>query len=88
VVDKYAEKHQTKEVAEGYLKFLYSQQGQELAAKHYFRATDPAVSAKNANRFPPLQLFTLKEVFGDWTAAQKKHFDDGGVFDQIYSASK
>ncbi|HTM45278.1 MAG TPA: sulfate ABC transporter substrate-binding protein [Polyangiaceae bacterium] len=88
VVDKYAEKHQTKDVAEGYLKFLYSQKGQELAAKHYFRATDQAVSAENARRFPTLQLFTIKDVFGDWTAAQRKHFDDGGVFDQIYSGSK
>jgi sulfate transport system substrate-binding protein len=88
VVDKYADKHGTKAVAEGYLKYLYSPEGQELAAKHYFRATDPAISAKNAAQFPTIELFNLSQFFGDWTKAQQTHFNDNGQFDQIFSAAK
>jgi sulfate transport system substrate-binding protein len=88
VVDKYADKHGTKEVATAYLQYLYSPEGQALAAKHYFRATDPAVSAKNAAQFPAIELFGLTQYFGDWTKAQQTHFNDNGQFDQIFSAAK
>ncbi len=84
VVDKNAEKHGTKEVAEGYLKYLYSPEGQEIAAKNYYRPRDKEVAAKHASQFPNVNLFTIDEVFGGWQKAQKKHFNDGGLFDQIY----
>jgi sulfate transport system substrate-binding protein len=84
LVDKNVDKHGTRAVAEAYLQFLYSEAGQELAAKHYFRPQDHAVAERNASRFPKLDLFTLAEIAGDWKTAQKTHFDDGGVFDQIY----
>lgn len=84
VVDKYTEKHGTKEVAEEYLKYLYSEQGQETAAKHYYRPTSKEVAAKYADRFPKLELFRIEEVAGTWKEAQQTHFADGGIFDQIY----
>jgi sulfate transport system substrate-binding protein len=87
VVDKYAERHGTKEVAEAYLKFLYEKEGQELAAKHYYRPRDADVLQKNQERFKKLDLFTIDELFGGWAKTQKEHFDDHGVFDQIYSAN-
>ena len=86
VVDKYAAKHGTAEVAKAYLEYLYTDEGQEIAARNYYRPTTEAVAAKYAGNFPKLTLFTIDQVFGGWTKAQKKHFDDGGVFDQIYSA--
>ncbi len=82
VVDKVAEKKGTLDVARGYLSYLYSKEGQEIAAKHYYRPTDPEVAAQYAASFPTLQLLTIAD-FGGWKAAQKKHFDDGGVFDAI-----
>ena len=88
VVDKFADKHGTRAVAEEYLKLLYGPEGQEIAAKHYYRPRDPAVAKKYEARFPAIQLITIDEVFGGWTKAQKTHFDDGGVFDQIYEPSK
>jgi sulfate transport system substrate-binding protein len=84
VVDTYAKKHGTTEAAEAYLKYLYTPEGQELAAKHYYRPRDQKVAARYAKQFPALKLWTLDSVFGSWREAQKKHFDDGGVFDQIY----
>ncbi len=84
VVDKNAEKHGAKEVAEGYLQYLYSPEGQEIAAKHYYRPRDKDVAAKHAAQFPKVNLFTIDEVFGGWQKAQKTHFNDGGLFDQIY----
>ena len=83
VVDRYAEKHGTGAVARAYLEFLYSDEGQEIAARHHFRARSPEVAARHSGRFPPLDLFTVGEVFGGWERAQKVHFADGGVFDQI-----
>jgi len=84
VVDKVVDKRGTRAAAEEYLRFLYSNEGQVIAAKHFYRPRNPEAVAKNAERFPSLALFTVNEVFGGWAAAQKKHFDDGGAFDRIY----
>ena len=83
VVDKVVDKKGTREVAEEYLKFLYTPVGQDLAGKHFYRPTDPEIAKKYENVFAPVQLVTIAE-FGGWAKAQKDHFDDGGVFDQIY----
>lgn len=85
VVDKFADKHGTRKVAEAYLDYLYSPEGQEIAAKNFYRPTDAKVAAKYAKQFPKISLFTIDDVFGGWTKAQKEHFADGGVFDQIYT---
>ena len=85
VVDKVVDKRGTRDVATAYLEYLYSPEGQEIAARNFYRPIDPAVAAKYAKNFPPVKLFTIDEVFGGWTKAQKTHFADGGVFDQIYS---
>ncbi len=87
LVDKNVDRHGTRAVAQAYLDYLYSPEGQEIAAKHYFRPRLATVAAKYAGQFPPfpkINLFTVDEVFGGWQKAQKKHFDDGGFFDQIY----
>jgi sulfate transport system substrate-binding protein len=84
VVDKVAEKRGTAEVAKAYLEFLYTPEGQEIAAKHYYRPQLKAVADKYIHQFPEIKLITINEVFGGWQATQKKHFDDGGTFDQIY----
>ncbi|CNI15928.1 sulfate ABC transporter substrate-binding protein [Yersinia pekkanenii] len=83
VVDKVVDKRGTREVADAYLKYLYSPEGQTIAAKNYYRPRDPAVAAKFANEFPQLKLFTIDEVFGGWTKTQQTHFATGGVFDEI-----
>ena len=84
VVDKVAKKHGTYEVAEAYLKYLYSEEGQEIAAKNFYRPRLESVAAKYADKFPKVNLFTIDDVFGGWQKAQKTHFDDGGVFDKLY----
>jgi sulfate transport system substrate-binding protein len=85
VVDKVAEKRGTAEVAKEYLQYLYSPQGQQLAAKHYFRPADiNSISAEQRKTFAQIELFTVEEVFGGWDKAQAEHFDDGGAFDQIH----
>jgi sulfate transport system substrate-binding protein len=84
VVDKIAKKHGNLEIATAYLQFLYSDQGQELIAKHYYRPRNQAVAAKYAAQFPQVTLFTIDEMFGGWTKAQATHFADAGIFDQIY----
>jgi len=84
VVDKVAGKHGTRAVAQAYLEYLYTPQGQEIIAKHYYRPTLESVAAKYSSQFPKLPLFTLAEIVGDWRKTQKIHFADGGVFDQIY----
>ncbi|HEX3716713.1 MAG TPA: sulfate ABC transporter substrate-binding protein [Verrucomicrobiae bacterium] len=83
VVDKYADMHGTRAAAEAYLKFLYTPQGQEIAARHYYRPRLAEVAARHPGEFPQLETFTVNEVFGSWRQAQKTHFDEGGVFDQI-----
>ncbi len=85
VVDKVADKRGTREVATEYLKFLYSDSGQEIAAKHFFRPSNKDILAKYAGQYPKLELFTIGDVFGGWTKATKEHFVDGGTFDQIYA---
>ena len=84
VVDKYAKKHGTLAIANAYLQYLYSPEGQDIAGKHYYRPTDPKVAAKYSHQFSPVKLFTIKD-FGGWSAAQAAHFSDDGIFDQIYS---
>ncbi|HEY6007069.1 MAG TPA: sulfate ABC transporter substrate-binding protein [Geobacteraceae bacterium] len=88
VVDKVVDKKGTRKVAEEYLKYLYTPEGQEIAAKHYYRPRDKKVAAKHAKTFAKVKLITIDEVFGGWRKAQKTHFADGGVFDQIYAPSK
>jgi len=83
-VDTVNRRRGTGKVAQAYLEYLYTQEGQELAAKHYFRPRNPEVLARYADRFPPLRLFTVDEKFGSWKAANAAHFADGGIFDQIY----
>jgi sulfate transport system substrate-binding protein len=84
VVDKVVDRKGTRAVATAYLEYLYSPEGQEIAAKHYYRPRLPAVAEKYADRYPKVKLFTIDEEFGGWEKAQKEHFDDGGVFDKIY----
>lgn len=83
VVDKVVDKRGSREVADAYLKYLYSPEGQTIAAKNYYRPRDPAVAAKFAKEFPQLKLITIDDVFGGWTKAQQVHFATGGVFDEI-----
>ncbi|PLR43520.1 sulfate transporter subunit [Chimaeribacter arupi] len=83
VVDRIVDRRNTRDVAEGYLKYLYSPEGQTIAAQNYYRPRDPAVAAKFANEFPKLKLFTVDDVAGSWADAQKTHFATGAIFDQI-----
>ena len=83
IVDKVAEKKGTTEVAKAYLEYLYTEKGQEIAAKNYYRPRDPEVLAKYKDQFEELELVTIDD-FGGWQKAQKTHFADGGVFDEIY----
>ena len=85
VVDKNVEKHGTRKLAEAYLNFLYTPQAQDILAQNFYRPRNPAALKKYAANFPKIKLFTLGEVFGNWRTAQKTHFNDGGVFDQIYT---
>jgi sulfate transport system substrate-binding protein len=84
VVDRVVEKRGTRELAQAYLEFLYTDEGQELAAKHYYRPRAEAVAATHASTFPQIALFTVDDVFGGWTRAHQSHFSDGATFDQIY----
>jgi len=84
VVDKVVDRKGTRRVAEAYLKYLYSPQGQAIAAKHHFRPRDPAIAAKYKATFPPLPMVTIDEAFGGWNKANAAHFADGGSFDRIY----
>ncbi|OJX79365.1 sulfate ABC transporter substrate-binding protein [Magnetospirillum sp. 64-120] len=83
VVDKVVDRHGTRAQAEAYVKFLYSSQGQEIAARNHYRPRDPEVAKKYATDFPSVRLFTINDVFGGWQKAQKEHFADGGIFDRI-----
>lgn len=84
VVDKVVDKRGTRKVAEAYLNFLYTDAAQEIIAKNYYRPAVEKEAKKYASQFPAVKLFTIADVAGDWTKAQKVHFSDGGVFDQIY----
>ena len=88
LVDKVAEKHKSTAAAKAYLEYLYSDPGQELAAKFFYRPSNPAIMAKYPERFVKLRLFSIDKDFGGWAKAQKAHFDDGGTFDQIYQPGK
>ncbi len=87
-VDRMTRKHGTLEVAQAYLNYLYSPEGQEIAARHYYRPRLDSVAEKYAKEFPKLKLFTIDEVFGGWKKAQKIHFDEGGIFDQLQQAMR
>jgi sulfate transport system substrate-binding protein len=84
VIDKVIDRKGTRDVAEAYLTYLYSEQGQEIAARNFYRPTDSKVAAKYADRFPAIKLFKIDDTFGGWKNAHKLHFADGGTFDQIY----
>jgi sulfate transport system substrate-binding protein len=84
VVDKVVDRKGTRAVAEAYLQYLYTPEGQEIAAKHHYRPRDEKVAAKYASGFAKVKLFTVDDTFGGWQNAQKTHFSDGGTFDQIY----
>jgi sulfate transport system substrate-binding protein len=85
VVDKVVDKRGTRAVAQAYLEYLYSPEGQDIAGHNYYRPIDPTAAAKFAKQFPKVTLFTIDEVFGGWTKAQKAHFADGGSFDKVYT---
>lgn len=84
LVDKNVDKHGTRQVAQAYLEYLYTPEGQEIAARNYYRPREEAIASKYARQFPRLELITIDQGFGGWQKAQKTHFADGGVFDQIY----
>ena len=86
IVDKVVDKKGTRKVAEAYLEYLYTPEGQEIAARNYYRPRLDSVAKKYASTFPKIQLVTIDDLFGGWQKAQKTHFADGGVFDQIYQA--
>lgn len=86
VVDKVVDKKGTRAEAEAYLKYLWSEQGQRIAANNYLRPRNEKVLAEFADRFPKVTFFNVNQTFGDWPSIQKTHFNDGGVFDQIYQA--
>ena len=85
VVDKNVDKKGTRAVAQAYLEYLYSPEGQEIAAKNFYRPIDAKVAAAYSKNFPKVNLFTIDDLFGGWSEAQATHFNDGGVFDQIYT---
>lgn len=84
VVDKNVDRKGTREVAEAYLEYLYSDDAQRLAAKHFYRPSSPHIAEEFADKFPQIELITINEFFGGWTKAQSTHFSDGGVFDRIF----
>ncbi|MBK4738203.1 sulfate ABC transporter substrate-binding protein [Noviherbaspirillum pedocola] len=88
VVDKNVDKHGTRKAAEAYLQFLYTDAGQEIIAQNHYRPASDKIAAKYAAQFPKVKLFTLADVAGDWAQAQKAHFADGGIFDQIYQPGR
>ena len=84
VVDKVVDRHGTRAIAEAYLKYLYTEEGQEIAARNFYRPRLDAVAKKYADKFPQIPLVGIDKEFGGWGKAQKTHFADGGIFDQIY----
>ena len=88
LVDKVVDKRGTRKAAQAYLEYLYTEKGQEIIARNFYRPVDPKIAARSSTQFPKLTLFTIDEVFGGWHKAQTKHFADGGVFDQIYQPGR
>ncbi len=86
VVDKVVDRRGTRKQAEAYLQYLYTEEGQEIAAQHYYRPTNEKIAKKYASQFPKVKLLTVDDIAGGWTKAQRAHFADGGVFDQIYQS--
>jgi len=84
VIDKVVERKGTRKVAEAYLRYWYTPEAQEIAARHFYRPIDAKIAAKYEKQFPKVNVFTVDELFGGWQKAQRAHFADGGVFDQIY----
>ncbi len=84
VLDRNVDRKGTRKVAEAYLEYLYSEEGQEIAARNYYRPTNAKIAANHAKQFPKVTLFTINDAFGGWQKAAKTHFADGGTFDQIY----
>ena len=84
IVDRVVDKKGTRAIAQAYLEYLYSPEGQEIAARNHYRPRDPKIAAKYASTFANVKLFTIDEAFGGWQRAQTAHFNDGGTFDQIY----
>jgi len=84
VVDKVVDKHGTRKVAEAYVQYLYSPEGQDIAARNFYRPMDPTVAARYSKQFAPVKLFRAEELFGQWKGVQKVHFQDGGILDQVY----
>ena len=85
LVDKVVDRKGTRAVAQAYLEYLYSPEGQDIAGQNYYRPIDPKAAARYEKQFPKVELFTIDQLFGGWDKAQKAHFADGGVFDQIYT---
>jgi sulfate transport system substrate-binding protein len=83
-IDKVTSKHGTEKLAKAYLEFLYTSEGQDIAARNYYRPRLEGVAKKYADQFPPMTLLTIDDPFGGWAKVQSDHFGDGGVFDQIY----
>lgn len=88
IIDKVVDRRGTRKVAQAYLEYLYSPEGQDLAGKHFYRPRLPEAAKKYASQFTSVELFTIDDVFGGWQKAQRTHFSDGGVFDQIYAPSR
>ncbi|MGA1870458.1 MAG: sulfate ABC transporter substrate-binding protein [bacterium] len=84
LIDKYADKHKVREIAEAYLNYLFTDIGQEICARNYYRPHNTKITEKYKDQFPEVEMFTIEEMFGGWSLAQKKHFAHGGIFDQIY----
>ncbi len=88
VIDKVVDKRGTRALAQAYLEYLYTEEGQEIVARHFYRPRLAKVASRHAAIFPAVNLFTIDEVFGGWQKAQKTHFADGGIFDQIYQPGR
>ena len=86
LVDRNVDKHGTRTLATAYLNYLYSPRGQQIAAQNYYRPRNAQIAAQYASQFLPVKTFTIKDVAGGWSSAQNTHFDNGGIFDQIYQA--
>ena len=87
LIDSVVDRKGTRAVAEAYLEYLYTPEGQDIVARHFFRPTDPAVAQRYAAQFPPMRLFTVDAVFGGWAKAQAEHFADGGTYDRLFEAA-
>jgi ABC-type sulfate transport system substrate-binding protein len=88
VVDRVVDRRGTRREAQAYLEFLYTPEAQEIAARHHYRPRNPEVLARHRAQFPDVRMLTIDRDFGGWAAAQKRHFDEGGVFDQIFERGR